>query len=66
VYLTTLLSKKYNPVIAKLDKYFFGFSIIFIILIIFNLFYYKTLLYQNFILQILSNSADLNQIASAK
>jgi len=33
---------------------------------IFNLFSYKTLLYQNFILQILSNSADLNQIASAE
>jgi len=33
---------------------------------IFNLFYYKTLLYQNFILQTLSNSADFNQIASAK
>jgi len=33
---------------------------------IFNLFSYKNLLYQNFILQILSNSADLNQIASAK
>jgi len=33
---------------------------------IFNLFYYKTLLYQNFILQILPYSADLNQIAGAK
>jgi len=33
---------------------------------IFNLFSYKTLLYQNFILKISSNGADLNQIASAK
>jgi len=33
---------------------------------IFNLFSYKTLLYKNIILQILSNSADLDQIASAK
>jgi len=33
---------------------------------IFNLFSYKTLLYQNFILQISSNSADLDQIAGAK
>jgi len=32
----------------------------------FNLFFYKTLLYKNFILHILSNSADFNQIASAK
>ena len=30
--LTTLLSKKYKPVIAKLEFVFFGFSTIFIIL----------------------------------
>ena len=28
---TTLLSKKYKPVIARSEKYFFGFSLIFVI-----------------------------------
>ena len=32
LYLTTLLSKKYKPVIARLDIVYFGFSTIFVIL----------------------------------
>ena len=37
-YLITLLSKKYNPVIARLDKNFFGFSLIDIILFLLLIF----------------------------